>query len=200
MCSGTSACSVDVNDFLKIFFPCPRELSSYLEASYICLPGTIALIFLNLLFLYIYFVNLYSYADQDCSGRVSCDLDVHDFIKLFHPCPRELSSYLEASYICMPGKLIQLVKQKQGTRYKNVNLHSFADNRCSGTSGCHIKVHEFLEKFYPCPRELSSYLEASYLCLPGNASLVFHYLSKYLTMWICTVLQMEDALVPSHVK
>ncbi len=72
------------------------------------------------LLIIIYFLNLYSFADQSCSGRVSCDLDVHDFIKLFHPCPRELSSYLEASYICIPGKLIQIVKQKQGTKNKKV--------------------------------------------------------------------------------
>ncbi len=126
-----------------------------------------------ILFLIDYFlfsVTLHSFADQSCSARVSCDLDVHDFIKLFHPCPRELSSYLEASYICIPGKFDKISKLWINKNVTNVNLHSFADKRCSGTSSCQIKVHEFLEKFYPCPRELSSYLEASYLCLPGNTS------------------------------
>ncbi len=46
------------------------------------------------------------YADSLCSGKQSCDIATRDLIILFQPCPLELSSYLEASFICLPGKLL----------------------------------------------------------------------------------------------
>ncbi len=49
-----------------------------------------------------------------------------------------------------------------------VYLQSFADGRCSGIGTCKIKVHELVEHAQPCPLELSSYLSASYICIPGK--------------------------------
>ena len=45
-----------------------------------------------------------SYADALCSGKVACEIPTRDLIVHFKPCPLELSAYLEASHICIPGK------------------------------------------------------------------------------------------------
>ena len=77
------------------------------------------------------------------------------------PCPLELSSYLEASYTCVPGNL-KIVKF-------NGDLHSFAENECSGKPSCQFHVTELVRRnIKPCPLELSSYLEASQICVPSN--------------------------------
>ncbi len=51
---------------------------------------------------------LFSYMDRECSGEKDCSLEVLFLQRDFNPCPRELSSYFEASYICLPGTLHQV--------------------------------------------------------------------------------------------
>lgn len=53
--------------------------------------------------------------------------------------------------------------------YRDVLL--LADRRCSGKRLCeiHIPNAEF-ESTRPCLRELKSYLEISYICIPGNSN------------------------------
>ena len=113
-------------------------------------------------------MNLHSFADHQCSGTSSCEVVVFELIGLYHPCPRELSSYLEASYICLPGTLLLPNSTIIHFFSFHVNLHSYVDKRCSGKSSCKVKVFELVEHFSPCPKELSSYLEASSICLPGT--------------------------------
>ena len=80
--------------------PCPLELSSYMEASYSCIPSKSLITFQI-------FCVLQSYADGICSGRPTCVLHVSDLLKTnIKPCPLELSSYLEASYACINGKKV----------------------------------------------------------------------------------------------
>ena len=48
--------------------------------------------------------------DGICSGRQSCSLDIQDeTLQKLHPCPKELMSFLEAEYSCVPGKRIFLL-------------------------------------------------------------------------------------------
>ena len=42
------------------------------------------------------------------------------------------------------------------------------DMECSGVSSCNIPVGHLIYKAAPCPRELSSYMEASFTCVPGQ--------------------------------
>ena len=49
-----------------------------------------------------------------------------------------------------------------------VLLYSFADQECSGTRECKIRIGELIYEASPCPRELSSYFEAAFVCLPGT--------------------------------
>lgn len=43
------------------------------------------------------------------------------------------------------------------------------DRKCSGRTSCHMTIPDAaLHGVHPCPKELMPYLEASYVCLPGN--------------------------------
>lgn len=43
--------------------------------------------------------------DKICSGKQSCYLEIQDeTLQKMHPCPKELMSFLEAEYSCVPGK------------------------------------------------------------------------------------------------
>ena len=42
--------------------------------------------------------------DKMCSGRTSCEVAVNALVFETKPCPMELRSYLQASYICIPGR------------------------------------------------------------------------------------------------
>jgi len=47
------------------------------------------------------------------------------------------------------------------------------DRRCSGRRRCELRIPDAeLESTRPCLRELKSYLEAAYSCLPGTNSLI----------------------------
>ena len=44
------------------------------------------------------------YLDRQCSGRRHCQLPVPDAVlHAMHRCPKEIMSYLEASYVCITG-------------------------------------------------------------------------------------------------
>ncbi len=72
----------------------------------------------------------------------------------------------------------------------SVNLQSFADQWCSGKKLCSKNVYEIVGYSKPCPLELSSYLEAAFICVPGNLMYNSSNFIKYLFCYICKVLQM----------
>jgi len=48
--------------------------------------------------------DVLAYLDRRCSGRRHCDMPVPDAIlHAMHRCPKEIMSYLEASYVCIAG-------------------------------------------------------------------------------------------------
>ena len=50
-------------------------------------------------------VDVTRYIDAHCSGRQACSLSIIDLAKTeMRPCPDDVTSYLEASYQCLPGK------------------------------------------------------------------------------------------------
>lgn len=47
-------------------------------------------------------------ADKRCSGRRECEVRIPDAeLDMTKPCFKELKTYLEASYTCVPGKTFQ---------------------------------------------------------------------------------------------
>ena len=50
-------------------------------------------------------LDVLSYVDAKCSGRRLCSFEVfEDSLRELQPCPSDISSYLEASYLCQKGK------------------------------------------------------------------------------------------------
>ena len=78
--------------------PCPAELAHYLETSHHCIHGTTIP--------KIFFVNLQSFMDTQCSGLGTCQMWVGKPAEpkySIRPCPLELMTYLTASYTCTNG-------------------------------------------------------------------------------------------------
>jgi len=46
--------------------------------------------------------DVIAYFDAHCTGRLSCHVGVRNLIDI-HPCQRDFTSYLEASYRCIRG-------------------------------------------------------------------------------------------------
>ena len=59
------------------------------------------------LFSFLFFLQ--SFADTECSGKINCEYKVRDLVDIAQPCPLELSSYHEASFICVSGKYIDYI-------------------------------------------------------------------------------------------
>ncbi len=145
-----------------------ERISSYFEASFVCLKSNLTPK-INSHFLTSSLFLLQSFADKSCSGKVSCHFHVNQLMhRKTQPCPLELSSYFEASFMCIPSNQIKLIgKYKQG--FNLIFLQSFADPLCSAKSVCQFRVNDLMHSYYqPCPLELSSYLEASYICIPSK--------------------------------
>ena len=68
-----------------------------------------------------------SQLDAVCSGRMHCEVSVASLVDTVAPCRRDFTSYLEASYNCVPGTtlLIQL-----WSRYNIVNTTVFQVQHC----------------------------------------------------------------------
>ena len=50
-------------------------------------------------------VDVLPYLDSKCSGRNSCNVYIADpVLHKMQPCPKDLTSYLEAKHICISGK------------------------------------------------------------------------------------------------
>ena len=51
--------------------------------------------------------NVLKYVDSQCSGRTHCQVPVTDFmLQGMRPCPKDVASYFEAGYRCVPGKCL----------------------------------------------------------------------------------------------
>ena len=50
-------------------------------------------------------IDVLEYMDAKCSGRTHCNVQIMSLTLLEQPCPEDVTSYLEASFICQPGKL-----------------------------------------------------------------------------------------------
>ena len=139
---------------------------------------------------------LQSFADKMCSGKSTCTIRVHELIPNFKPCPIELSSYMETSFICQsgnssePAEMLWICKAFNSVhvhfgvvfiRYKETKITfrihcylihpcSITDKKCSGLPSCEIQVFSipYLNNVNPCPMELSSFLEISHTCVHGS--------------------------------
>ena len=177
MFSGKVSCQFHIAEiWMRNIKPCPPELSSYFEGSHTCVSSKV--------FIWIQHLVCFckSFADSRCSGRESCQFRVTDIMhNNIKPCPLELSSYFEASYICIPSKQNQTF---------SFFLQSFADGMCSGKGSCKFRVSELMHTdIEPCPLELSSYLEAIHSCTPSKSNIscqlscVFAKLCRWDLFW-----------------
>jgi len=49
-------------------------------------------------------VDVIGHVASLCSGRPSCRFEIPDEqLKQLQPCPKDFASYLEISYVCVPG-------------------------------------------------------------------------------------------------
>ncbi len=60
------------------------------------------------------YTDVLDLADRRCSGRRSCEIRVPDAdFEQTRPCLKELKTYLEASYVCVPGMYSCSTNQNQ---------------------------------------------------------------------------------------
>ncbi len=114
-------------------------------------------------------------ANQNCSGHI-CNRNII----------RQKSVLLLGCHIYSGN--IYLLDHHSTTNF--VSLQSFADDHCSGKTSCKMALHisELVEKnIKPCPLELSSYLEASYICIPSKIEIgiLFHRLILFALAKFC---------------
>lgn len=78
------------------------------------------------------------------------------------------------------------VKERHGSEGCATDVLRYLDGLCSGRYRCQLEIPDaHLHKAQPCPRELMSYLEASYYCVPGIKSV-----SKYINFATACTLTM----------
>ena len=66
------------------------------------------------------------------------------------------------------------VKRDLGYLGCAVDVLNLMDSRCSGHSGCTVKIiDDALYQTHPCPDDTTAYLQASYSCIKGTFSLYF---------------------------
>ena len=71
--------------------------------------------------------DVVSYFDSLCTGRRSCDVSVRNLVDI-HPCQRDFTSYLDASYRCIRGENYKHLLS-DGSRCNNRSCHGHND-RC----------------------------------------------------------------------
>ena len=99
------------------------------------------------------------------------------------------SSHALQNYLHFSKKVTLVFQVKSQLILSLVNLQSFTDEMCSGKASCQYHVTEIMRtNIQPCPLELSSYLAASYQCIPSNEILSFNVRSMF-----CKALQITCA-------
>ena len=69
---------------------------------------------------------------------------------------------------CISSDALKLVQVQPDALGCSANVLEYFDRICSGKSSCDVRVsNPDLYNYRPCSAELSSYLEAGYVCLPG---------------------------------
>ncbi len=136
--------------------PCPLELSTYLEASNICINSTE------------FFLDTKNIIIYSCSRYIFC------FI--FAKPQRHMSRNTNVLRWCTVFYGIHLVIR--------IFLQSFADAKCSGKTSCLLRLAELVyHKIKPCPMELPPYLEAGYSCFKLYYQLIInlhlHFLQSF---------------------
>ena len=157
LCSGKPSCQYRATEIMRNNIqPCPLELSSYLSASYVCLTR-------NFFTKWIPLVQL-------CRRYV--------LREGFLPIPYCWD--LDEKHKALPSRIILLLWREPHLHSKYSNhvllsfvsfVQSFADGRCSGRQFCQFRVTDIMHNnIKPCPLELSSYFEASHMCLASMLS------------------------------
>ena len=102
----------------------------------------------------------------------------------------KISSRAPQNYLHFSKKVTLVFQVKLIIYFSFVNLQSFTDKMCSGKTSCQYHVTEIMRNnIQPCPLELSSYLAASFQCVPSNEILNFNIGSMF-----CKALQITCAL------
>ena len=192
-CSGKTSCEIvlTISDLVKKNIrPCPLELSSYLEASFICIPGilqvknTITFIFCE----FAQFCRWILLWENIMWNEVTCQWSS----KKQHPTLPIRTKFIPWSKLCLYTRYMF-----NYYIFDLVILQSFADAACSGKGFCEFHIAEiWMKDIKPCPPELSSYFEASFVCL--KSKLISKFTSRLISF--CKVLQTSPALGKFHVS
>ena len=79
--------------------------------------------------------------------------------------------FFERVYLTFEGRCVEADLGYLGCAMDVLHL---ADKRCSGRRECAIRIPDAeLDATKPCFKELKTYLEASYTCVPGNCQHFF---------------------------
>ena len=79
--------------------------------------------------------------------------------------------FFERVYLTFEGRCVEADLGYLGCAMDVLHL---ADKRCSGRRECAIRIPDAeLDATKPCFKELKTYLEASYTCVPGNCQHLF---------------------------
>ncbi len=58
------------------------------------------------------YADVLTYFDGQCSGRSGCKVVIGSLDAVAQPCPKDFKSYLEATYACIKGRLMVILKIK----------------------------------------------------------------------------------------
>ena len=88
-------------------------------------------------------------ADKRCSGRRECAIRIPDAeLDATKPCFKELKTYLEASYTCVPGNCQHLFVTKKVC----ATVFSSSSDKYLGTLFLFVYLSELFRKFMPVAR------------------------------------------------
>lgn len=96
--------------------------------------------------------------------------------------PKEFCQFESFNASCNAGHVILMTEAKYGRLHLgrcvsrdyghvgcSADVIEILDRTCSGQRRCQLAVPTLREVVQPCPKDLTSYLEASYTCIAGKA-------------------------------
>ncbi len=104
---------------------------------------------------------------------------------------KEVCQWETFNATCSPGHVIMITSARYGRMrmgrcvrksYDTIgcaaDIMHYADSQCSGKRSCKFSTAEIaIHGIRPCPEDLTSFLEASYTCLPGDNN--YHFFKTF---------------------
>ena len=104
-------------------------------------------------------------------------------LSLFCPGPREYCQFNNFNASCTGHQVVLMESARYGRLQVgrcvdrdygyigcSANVLDLLDRACSGYRTCHFSIPTLRDLVQPCPKDLTSYLEASFTCIPGRCA------------------------------